>query len=1083
MEFAKLAGQWTYVSPITGRWAPRSSNVFHAGRDRNRYGNPTRWHSGNDGETLEGAPVVAVIGGKVIYSSISKPGFRNSGYGANVVILGDDGIIYRYATHRDVVLHRGDSVEQGGLVGHAGRIGRAGPHLHFEIVRPGSRAYREMVDPKYNGRFIDTHTRVGEKVGQTLDPLPFFGLKMGEQVTAGRQFGDPNQQQIVYEGELTPVKLENYNQNFEQPTEKDVERLTNVMVAEARGGGRDAMLRVGQTAMNRLDDPEHRFGYSLDGILNASDQYAKNIDLSKLKPEEQPLVAEARELAKGLIDRSIPPVTDAFYFATPEAAAKGDFKRNVANRYPSAGADALHVFYGKLDREAVAAQRQLNPAIADDAFGSFMWALSSQPDTALDMARAAKINPKVLTEAAWASTEPPAAPAVAAVQAVGRGEPIPEKTRGATEFQQKYGGIKWNELHSDEQRAITEHFGSDAEKVYEEARNEVNVPTQPAMGFDRGKVMWGLSGQSWPGKEKVAQNDASMAEIAAKMGYNYRKINVSGDHKADQLAELKRQWRPGDSFIGQSAGAFVGAKFLKSLPPGSVKDAVLMGGPVKVDGAIVIPAVRGVEHVDTPEFIAAHIDQVLPRLRPEHVLIAENKATPKAEEIPAESAGRVVAAETAPLAGKVVSVTSPDGSTRAVRVVEDVAPKPEITLVGAKQLKAEGSYGQRGPDVRVSVSVPSRPSIVPASVDKRPLGSVEGDLVPRTWARDYPALARAEVLPTGTFGEEEVVRALREGDFKGAKKAFDGLKSKATEAVTTIFSPKPWMKPYTGDFTGKSVEKEVNRYFHNVQTAAPNSMIMVKDAFARNPAEYQKLDERGKGMLADMQRSTLPLVTLPVSRPSIVPSLGGTKTETPVREVVATPSYPPSVPPPDRIFTPSRFQKTEPVKVSEPAPAPKAATPTDDRPYGPYSYMFSGDKLGAALDKPKDENPAEVQPVAFTPPPQLEIQKPPLTVRGEPQVEVAPPVPPPRGPFDRGYGEKVPSSGQPPTTGSMFGGGSSPLVGASGGGRLETTPEGHSIAVHNDSDGGVTTSYYSSTGQIITIHTDTNGDTNTVHVG
>jgi murein DD-endopeptidase MepM/ murein hydrolase activator NlpD len=104
---------------VTSSFGLRKDPVRSAGRER---------HPGLDLEAHTGTPVVAAGAGVVV-----KAGHA-SGYGRMVVLDHGDGLETRYAHLSRIVVHRGEQVEAGQLIGKSGATGHVtGPHLHFEV--------------------------------------------------------------------------------------------------------------------------------------------------------------------------------------------------------------------------------------------------------------------------------------------------------------------------------------------------------------------------------------------------------------------------------------------------------------------------------------------------------------------------------------------------------------------------------------------------------------------------------------------------------------------------------------------------------------------------------------------------------------------------------------------------------------------------------------------------------------------------------------------------------------------------------------------------------------------------------------
>jgi murein DD-endopeptidase MepM/ murein hydrolase activator NlpD len=95
-----------------------------------------RWgvlHPGTDLAVPEGTAVYAANSGTVILSR------WNGGYGNNVMIQHDDGVISVYGHASRLVCKEGTHVRAGELIALSGNTGYStGPHLHFELRRSAS---------------------------------------------------------------------------------------------------------------------------------------------------------------------------------------------------------------------------------------------------------------------------------------------------------------------------------------------------------------------------------------------------------------------------------------------------------------------------------------------------------------------------------------------------------------------------------------------------------------------------------------------------------------------------------------------------------------------------------------------------------------------------------------------------------------------------------------------------------------------------------------------------------------------------------------------------------------------------------
>ncbi len=166
-----------YVSPVSGAFAPNASNIFGASRSGGG-----RLHAGDDWHAPAGSPLVASIGGRVVYIGNDT---NAGGYGHFVDVLGSDGNVIRYAPHAAVTAKVGQQVAAGEQIGVIGSAPGGGhPHLHMEVIPPGTPAYRAAV----KGGFGST-ARVRGYVS-TVDPAKFFGLEPGTLVAAGHPLGD-----------------------------------------------------------------------------------------------------------------------------------------------------------------------------------------------------------------------------------------------------------------------------------------------------------------------------------------------------------------------------------------------------------------------------------------------------------------------------------------------------------------------------------------------------------------------------------------------------------------------------------------------------------------------------------------------------------------------------------------------------------------------------------------------------------------------------------------------------------------------------------------------------------------------------
>ncbi|MGN0974423.1 MAG: M23 family metallopeptidase [Gemmiger sp.] len=92
------------------------------------------FHTGDDLDAAEGAPVYAVMDGVVRRASCGDS------YGNYLRILHEDGDETLYAHLQYIFVRSGEPVQKGQLIGTVGQTGKAtGPHLHFELLHWGVR--------------------------------------------------------------------------------------------------------------------------------------------------------------------------------------------------------------------------------------------------------------------------------------------------------------------------------------------------------------------------------------------------------------------------------------------------------------------------------------------------------------------------------------------------------------------------------------------------------------------------------------------------------------------------------------------------------------------------------------------------------------------------------------------------------------------------------------------------------------------------------------------------------------------------------------------------------------------------------
>lgn len=130
------------------------------------------FHDGIDLVKSHRAPIEAFIGGKVLYAGIGVSGTGVGGYGNVVVIQDKDGRAHVYAHLDSVSVKKGQTVQQGKVVGRQGSTGTrvTGSHLHYEIRKKSSPSLGWIDDPQ----------------AKTLDPTKYlndyYAAEVGENV-------------------------------------------------------------------------------------------------------------------------------------------------------------------------------------------------------------------------------------------------------------------------------------------------------------------------------------------------------------------------------------------------------------------------------------------------------------------------------------------------------------------------------------------------------------------------------------------------------------------------------------------------------------------------------------------------------------------------------------------------------------------------------------------------------------------------------------------------------------------------------------------------------------------------------------
>jgi len=99
------------------------------GKRKDPLNNKSAFHTGIDFRGNKGEPIYATADG------IVKKAFRNGGYGNYVLIDHGNGYMSSFSHMQKYLVHKGDRVERGQVIGLVGNTGRStGTHLHYEIA-------------------------------------------------------------------------------------------------------------------------------------------------------------------------------------------------------------------------------------------------------------------------------------------------------------------------------------------------------------------------------------------------------------------------------------------------------------------------------------------------------------------------------------------------------------------------------------------------------------------------------------------------------------------------------------------------------------------------------------------------------------------------------------------------------------------------------------------------------------------------------------------------------------------------------------------------------------------------------------
>jgi len=109
---------------------PLNGNITSRyGKRKDPFNKKSAFHTGIDIRGKKGEKIYATADGVVLKS------FRNGGYGNYITIDHGNGYTTAYAHLHKYLVHKGDRVTRGQVIGLVGNTGRStGPHLHYEIA-------------------------------------------------------------------------------------------------------------------------------------------------------------------------------------------------------------------------------------------------------------------------------------------------------------------------------------------------------------------------------------------------------------------------------------------------------------------------------------------------------------------------------------------------------------------------------------------------------------------------------------------------------------------------------------------------------------------------------------------------------------------------------------------------------------------------------------------------------------------------------------------------------------------------------------------------------------------------------------
>ncbi|WDI31982.1 peptidoglycan DD-metalloendopeptidase family protein [Hyphococcus flavus] len=285
------------VTPVEGKIG------FEFGKTSELLGPERQSHEGVDIRAARGTPVKAAGEGKVIDATSRYQG--STAWGNVVVIDHGHGLVTRYAHLDSFIVHKGEIVDAGDVIGAVGSTGKAtGPHLHFEILENGTPidpapvlALAPAVTPVPSAAPKTKHSRhVPVAPAPEVAPIPTAEPAPSPKVNHIQRVKSTEKKARRLDGRLAQLesKLRQRFENFD--AFKDLEDVTiKFNDIELEGFEDFAEMIEGQEFHFNADDFEFEGFQSFGFISRDGDNIVFSSDLSA---EDQKQLRRAQEQAK-----------------------------------------------------------------------------------------------------------------------------------------------------------------------------------------------------------------------------------------------------------------------------------------------------------------------------------------------------------------------------------------------------------------------------------------------------------------------------------------------------------------------------------------------------------------------------------------------------------------------------------------------------------------------------------------------------------------------------------------------------------------------------------------------------------------